>query len=97
MDFLKKAKRSKEKTAEIDRLTKHFMRLIDWGQAHNIKYRDNLAPAEYTALINSPEAALAGILFEKALYDKNVLTASEEKDFVDAVKTIISGHPENQE
>ena len=115
MDFLKKAKRSKEKVEEIDRLTKHFMRLIDWGEAHNIKYRANLAPAEYTEMIAenargsgdssgssglsevSQKAALAGMLFEKALYDKNVLTASEEKDFVDAVKTIISGHPENQE
>ncbi len=105
MDFLKKAKRSKEKEAEIDRLTKHFMRLIDWGQAHNIQYRPNLAPAEYTDLLVQSlqteelkkAAKSAGLLFEKALYDKEILSASEEKDFVSAVKTVIAGNPENQE
>ena len=99
MEFLKKNRRSKEKVEEIDRLTKHFMRLIYWGESHNIKYRASLAPAEYTALISSSgysgvsqKAALAGILFEKALYDKNVLTAEEEKDFVEAVTTVINNH-----
>ena len=29
------------------------MRLIDWGEAHKIKYYPNLAPAEYTALIEN--------------------------------------------
>ena len=89
MDFLKKAKRSKEKTAEIDRLTKQFMRLIDWGEAQKIHYRPNLAPAEYTALIGSQNAEIAGQLFEKALYDKNVLTAEEEKSFIEAIEAII--------
>ena len=89
MDFLKKAKRSKEKTAEIDRLTKQFMRLIDWGEAQKIHYRPNLAPAEYTALIGSQKAEIAGQLFEKALYDKNVLTAEEEKSFIEAIEAII--------
>lgn len=89
MDFLKKAKRSKEKEAEIDRLTKHFMRLIDWGEAHNIKYRANLAPAEYTSLINTESSAIAGMLFEKALYDKNVLSPEEEARFIESIKSII--------
>lgn len=100
-DFLKKAGRSKEKNAEIDRLTNYFMQVIDWGQAHKISYRSNLAPAEYTKLIENQfkisEAKKAGLLFEKALYDKNVLTAEEEKDFVEAVKKIIQLRPENQE
>ena len=100
-DFLKKAGRSKEKNAEIDRLTKHFMRLIDWGEAHKIKYLTNLAPAEYTSLIEKeykiPEAKKAGLLFEKALYDKNILSGEEEKAFIEAVKTIIQLRPENQE
>ena len=56
MDFLKKAKRSKEKEAEIDRLTKQFMRLIDWGEAQGIKYKTTLAPAEYTNLIHEQVA-----------------------------------------
>ena len=100
-DFLKRAGRSKEKNAEIDRLTKHFMRLIDWGESHKIKYSPNLAPAEYTALIENQfkisEAKKAGLLFEKALYDKNVLTAEEEKAFIEAVQKIIELGPENQE
>ncbi len=122
MDFLKKSKRSKEKIAEIDRLTKHFMRLIDWGEAKNIKYRTNLAPAEYTALIeeylkkadskpaenqnasdtaasatekNKKEAEIeaaaaytAGMLFEKALYDKNILSKEDETQFIEYIKNI---------
>ena len=100
MEFLKKAKRSKEKVEEIDRLTKHFMHLIDWGEAQGIKYTANLAPAEYTALIcqkyseggNTEDfAKKAGNLFEKALYDKNILTSEEEKSFVNAVEAIICG------
>ena len=88
MEFLKKAKRSKEKIAEIDRLTKKFMRLIDWGEAHGIKYTPNLAPAEYTVLFKSEKADLAGQLFEKALYDKNVITQQEESDFIAAIESI---------
>lgn len=97
-DFLRKAGRSKEKNAEIDRLTKHFMKLIDWGQAHNITYRENLAPAEYTTLIEkavngvSVEAAhSAGLLFEKALYDKELLTSDQESNFINSIKIIIKG------
>ena len=97
MDFLKKAKRSKEKAEEIDRLTKQFMRLIDWGEANKIHYKANLAPAEYTALIGTQKAILAGNIFEKALYDKNILTAEEEKDFVEAIRIIIGQRPENPE
>ncbi len=89
MDFLKKSKRTKEKEAEIDRLTKYFMRLIDWGESHKIKYRPNLAPAEYTALFKNENAETAGSLFEKALYDKNVLNAEEEKSFITAIQNII--------
>lgn len=88
-DFMKKAGRSKEKNAEIDRLTKHFMKLIDWGEAHKIQYLQNFAPAEYTALFNNETANLAGNLFEKALYDKNVLTAEDEKQFIEAVEKIL--------
>lgn len=89
MEFLKKSKRSKEKIDEIDRLTKHFMRLIDWGQSHGIKFTQTLAPAEYTALFKNKTADLVGQLFEKALYDKNVLTEEEEKIFIASIKEII--------
>ena len=98
MDFLKKAKRSKEKNAEIDRLTKYFMRLIDWGESHKIHYRPNLAPAEYTALIsqniqtddNKDAAKNVGLLFEEALYDKDILSTDEEKLFISAIDTILN-------
>ena len=97
MEFLKKAKRSKEKEAEIDRLTKHFTRLIDWGEKNKIRYSKNLAPAEYTALIEKEidaelqnAAHKAGELFEKALYDKEVLTADEESTFIESIEKIIS-------
>ncbi len=98
MDFLKKVKRSKEKEAEIDRLTKHFMKLIDWGEANEIKYKQNLAPAEYTAIIaekmvtdeKKTAANNTGRLFEKALYDKNVLSAEEEALFVESINTMIN-------
>lgn len=99
-DFLKKAGRSKEKTAEIDRLTKHFMKLIDWGEAHEIRYRSNLAPAEYTQLLKNAAAVpdlqeamdTAGMLFEKALYDKNMLSREEEARFIECVKKILEHH-----
>ena len=97
MDFLKKAKRSKEKTAEIDRLTKQFMKLIDWGETNKIHYKANLAPAEYTVLIaqnlqtdeNKEAARNAGLLFEKALYDKEVLSGEEEKLFEESIKQVL--------
>ena len=97
MDFLNKAKRSKEKNAEIDRLTKQFMRLIDWGESHKIHYRANLAPAEYTELIanflqteeNKNLANKAGLLFEKALYDKELLSKDEEKDFLESINKVM--------
>lgn len=104
-DFLKKAGRSKEKNEEIDRLTKHFMKLIDWGQSQGIKYSPNLAPAEYTDLIYKkyqqdgetvPDAdeimkavKLSGLLFEKALYDKNLLSKDEEKQFIEAIEKVM--------
>ena len=96
-DFIKKHKRTKEKEEEIDRLTKYFMRLIDWGESQGIKYRTNLAPAEYTKLIEDKTddydlkkcARNSGFLFEKALYDKNILTDTEEKDFINSIEAIL--------
>ena len=96
MDFLKKAKRSKEKTAEIDRLTKQFMRLIDWGESQGIKFKETFAPAEYTNLISEKvdatekkaAASNAGKLFEKALYDKCTLTEDEEALFLKSLTII---------
>ena len=84
-EFLKASKKKKKKKAELDRLTRQFMRIIDWGSENGIEYTKNLAPAEYTQLLNNDKAIEAGLLFEKALYDKECLTKEEEKSFINAV------------
>ncbi len=87
-EFLKTAKKSKEKKAELDRLTRKFMKIIDFGTSQGVEYTKNLAPAEYTQLLNNQNAVAAGLLFEKALYDKECLTAEEEKSFSSLVDKI---------
>ncbi|MCR5764922.1 MAG: hypothetical protein K6G09_02975, partial [Treponema sp.] len=100
-DFLKASKKSKEKKAELDRLTTVFVKLINWGSKYDIIYKKNLAPAEYTDKIidyfrkieetdNILYARKAGIIFEKALYSKDLLSIQEENDFKAAVNQIIS-------
>ena len=100
-EFLKKSRKSREKRLEIDRLTKQFMTLIDWGSRRSLDYRVTMAPAEYTKLIkeyfdfhdrksHSAFASSAGYLFEKALYDKSILSEMEEKEFLSSIKSITS-------
>ena len=115
-DFLKRSRKSKEKRQELDRLTKVFMKLIDWGVDRKINYTKNLAPAEYTSKVadfyraadravnkvtgtvatsfgvaeDFPAACkAAGSFFEKALYDKELLSAEEEKSFTSAIDLLI--------
>ncbi len=88
-EYLKNAKKSKEKMAELDRLTKQFVLIIDWGEEHGIPYTKNLAPAEYTAKLKSQAAQTAGRLFEQALYAKDCLTKDEEADFQKSVQAAI--------
>ena len=73
------------------------LELLDWlntytfpeeGKYVDIEYAKNLAPAEYTALFKNPNADLAGLLFEQALYAKEPLTKEEENDFNKAVHTV---------
>ena len=89
-EYLKASKKSKEKIAELDRLTRKFMKIIDWGTAQGIDYTKNLAPAEYTAKLNNSSAHKAGKLFEKALYAKECLSSEEEKEFEQLVETVCS-------
>lgn len=89
-NFIKSSSKSKEKKAELDRLTKQFMILIDWGSKKGILYKKNLAPAEYTSFFNNPDADIVGLLFEKALYDKVLLTNEEENQYILSIKKIIS-------
>lgn len=89
-EFIKASKKTKEKKAELDRLTRNFMDLIEWGESHNIKYTTNLAPAEYTALFKNQNATDAGNIFEKALYSSSLITQQEETEFKNKIKTVIS-------
>lgn len=87
--FLKSSKKSKEKKAELDRLTQQFMKIIDWGEQNGFTYTKNLAPAEYTHILKNKHADLAGQLFEQALYAKECLTKTEEEDFITAVEAVV--------
>lgn len=87
-DLISKSKKSKEKRAELDRLSRVFIKLIDWGEEHGFTYSKNLAPAEYTALFKNKNADIAGLLFEQALYAKEPLTKEEEEDFNKAVDAV---------
>lgn len=101
-NFMKRSKKSREKKNEIDRITKVFMSLIKWGEKQNILYTKNLAPAEYTKMIitflekHNPDEKLlvsaekSGFLFEKALYDKELLSKEEEKEYNEAIEKIIA-------
>ena len=99
--FLKSAKKSKEKKAELDRLTTLFMKVIDWGERHAVPYSQNLAPMEYAVMLadylrfnvetaNVDTVLLTGRLFEKSLYSESLLSAEEEKEYKNAVSIITS-------
>ena len=92
-ELLQKSKKSKEKRAELDRLSRVFVKLIDWGEEHDIHYTKNLAPAEYTSLFHNKNADIAGILFEQALYAKEPLTIQQEDDFNKAVELVCNSGP----
>lgn len=87
--FIKNSKKSREKKAELDRLSKIFVKLIEWGNENNFRYEKNLAPLEYVQMMNNKSAEMAGLLFEKALYAKELLTENEEKLFKQYVNEVI--------
>lgn len=87
--FIKKSRKSAAKKQELDRLTKQFMHIIEWGDSKEIKYRNTMAPGEYTALIPHSAAARVGYLYEKALYAEDLLSPEEEKDFFTLTKEIL--------
>ncbi len=91
--------KSPEKKAEIGRLTAVFATLIDWGSAAGTGWERHEAPLEYARRLarefppHEEDLALAGVLFEKALYAKELLGAREERDFTDAVSRILASAP----
>ena len=99
-EYMEKSTKSKEKQKELDRLTKLFVKVIDWGENLGVTYRVQLAPAEYTAgcasyLCSQDDTHLykvleiCGSIFEKALYDKDVISAEEEVLFRNAVEAVL--------
>lgn len=100
MDFMiRKSKRSSKKKEELDRLTKKFMQLIAWGDKNGIKYKNTMAPGDYSELIqnylnqndldNENIAIRVGYIFEKALYSNELITEQEETEFIDKISIII--------
>jgi len=92
-DMLGKTKKSKEKKAELDRLTKEFIKMISWGEQKQIMYKKSQAPAEYTeVLFNQTHIDYLkkiGFLFEKALYSKDLLSKDEEKEYKDCIQKVL--------
>lgn len=99
--IIKKGRKNQRKKSGLDRLTRQFMTLVDWGSRRKIEYKASMAPGEYTQRIKeyldandrrsrSHFAVTAGNLFEKALYGKDSLSAAEESDFLSAVRSITS-------
>lgn len=92
---IKQSSKSKKKKIELDRLTKQFVKLIIFAEAHGYKYKKNLAPLEYTSMLTDSNlfnlscANKAGCLFEKALYSKDILSKEEETQFVKNLKDAI--------
>lgn len=95
--------KSAEKQKEIGKLTKEFMKIITYGETHNIKWINTMAPAEYTALLGNrfPEilesTKTVGSLFEQALYAKELLSKEEEKLFILNINTILDFHQKQDE
>lgn len=90
------AVRSPEKKAEIGRLTAVFAKLIESGTEAGIRWERHEAPLEYalrlgaTLTASAPDLRLAGRLYEKALYAKELLSNAEETAFQAAVERVLS-------
>lgn len=102
---------SPEKKAEIGRLTAIFAKLIEFGSGKDIRWERHEAPLEYARRLGteldttqvetvSEDLSLAGRLYEKALYAKELLTKAEEAAFSLAVERVLSaeaGTPDRSE
>ncbi len=95
-DFIQKSKKSKEKKSELDRLSKYFIKLIECGEKNATPYKKSFGPYEYVCLLNNEDARKAGILFEKALYAKELLTKEEEKDFINNINSYLERSEKNE-
>jgi hypothetical protein len=96
--------KSPEKKREIGRLTRQFLRIVDWGDARGLGWRPSAAPLEYARALAlavpqiERDVMRAANLFEKALYAAELLEPAEESAFILAVDAVtkVSGeaHPD---
>lgn len=91
-DFIQRSGKSKDKKLELDRLTKEFIKVINWGEKNNVHYRKSFAPAEYCELLNEKyykdEFYTIGLIFEKALYSAVLISKEEEKLYKACIQKI---------
>lgn len=83
------SRKSKEKRAELDALTRQFMKLVDFGAANDISYKPHMAPLEFARLLKNDDALTAGRLFEQALYAKELLSKEERTQFEQSIEAAI--------
>lgn len=91
-DLIQKSDKSKQKKLELDRLTKEFIKLIDWGDKNGVYYKKSYAPGEYTELLYSKfgyeELKHIGLIFERALYSAVLISQSEEELYKSGIEKI---------
>lgn len=93
-DLIQKSDKSKQKKLELDRLTKEFIKIIDWGEKNGVYYKKSYAPGEYTDFLYNKfafeEFKKIGYIFEKALYSAVLISPEEEKSYKSAVEKIMA-------
>lgn len=89
-------KKSKEKKAEIGRLSKKYVELCIWGENAGSPCTKATAPAEYAQQLfkhigwYKKELSTISELFEKALFSSSLLTSAEEQTFYELIETVVS-------
>lgn len=89
-------KKSKEKKAEIGRLSKKYVELCAWGEQGGSPCSKATAPYEYAAqlfehtLWYKEELFTIAQIFEKALFSASLITNEEEKEFYKLVDIILA-------
>lgn len=90
---------SKEKKKEIGKLTREFLRLVEWGAGHGVECGASTGPLEYAqslAPLAGANVIGAGELFEKALYSRDLLDEAEETRFMRVIAETTEPEPSAQ-
>lgn len=94
-------KKSKEKKAEIGRLSKKYISLCVWGENAGSPCSAATAPFEYAGQLYNhilwykDELFAIAELFEKALFSASLVSEEEEKEFYRLIETVISLNTDN--